>query len=1359
MKAKKLSKRILASIVSVMMVLGCFVLPTAIVNAASETKVNIHYLREDGKYDKWNVWAWADGLDGASYEFSSTADSNGVVTTVTITEATPKLGFIIRKGNWEAKDPDGDRYVDLSSVVAGTVDVYCISGQGLDDFTVDYSKTEQGLKLKTAEATSKTNIDISFTVAPEASDNVKVSDFSVVSAGGDNVALSGLTMNGAAGKLTTADQLDYFKEYTITFRDVAMKLTMPDYFSSEEFESQYTYDGNDLGVTFANGSTNFRVWAPTAKKMELNIYAAGNGGKAEQVIEMTKAEKGTWTVVANGNMSGKYYTYTAYLDGKTNKDIVDPYARTVGVNGKRGMILDLDSTDPAGWSQDSRHTYKNLTDMQIYEVHVRDFSIDSPFNYDNGIENKGKYLAFTERGTKTPSGVKTGVDHLVDLGITSVHILPSYDYGSVDETKLDKAQFNWGYDPVNYNAPEGSYSTDPYKGEVRVNEYKQMVKGLHDAGLGVIMDVVYNHTYNTNYCFNQLVPGYFYRPGQNTSGCGNDVASERSMVRKFIVESVKYWAEEYHLDGFRFDLMGILDVDTMNAVRAALDEIDPTIVIYGEGWNMNCKPTKSGTLMANYTNAALTPGIAYFSDNLRDTIKGSVFDAADKGYANGNVKNWKTVVPNIQYTKIWCPEPSQIVNYADCHDNYTLWDKIRSSNGDDSEADQIRQNLLAAVMYQTSEGIPFMMSGEEFLRTKTKEDGTFEHNSYASPDSVNALDYSRCETYADVYNYYKGLIAFRKAHSALRISTAEESAAMFKNRTGSMRNGVTAFTADSSSESVLVIFNPLSEDYTYTLPEGNWTIYVNDKKAGTEALGTASDTVTVPRISAMVLVSEKVQVEKLRFDKTELTLNKGETATLKLTITPEDASGDAINWISTNEKVVTVDNNGTITAVGGGTAKVKAIASNGKAVACKVTVPYVAVTSVNLQVTNAEVYVGDEINVSDDMSILPENATDKSVTWTSSNTSIATVDQNGKVKCVGVGTATITAKSVDGAEGVCTVKVRGIPVISVTLDQANYTVEEGGSFKLNATILPEDATKKTLTWTTSNEKVAKVDQNGKVTAVAAGTATIKAKSSNSKVGKCVVTVAKKNIAVESVKLNKTSVAIGKGETITLTAAVAPSNATNKTVTWTSSDTKVATVSGGKVTGVGTGTVIITAKSGGKTANCTVSVRNAPTKITLTKGILTIGVGEKYQVGSGVNDGAAAATRTYRTSNSAVVKMTRTDWVGEFVGVKPGVAYVTVRTYNGKESSCKVTVKEAPASVKLNKGVMTLKVGQTGSLSAIVPDGSGCATRTFRTSNSSVVKMTKTNWTGEFKAMKVGTAYVTVRTYNGKEASCKVTVVK
>lgn len=848
MNAKRISKSVVAFVLTMMLVISCFALPASLVNAAGIT-ARFHYLREDGNYDTWSVWTWTDS-DGWSTDFVDEGDAKGAVATVTVPDGATELGFIVRKGSWEAKDPEDDRALEIGAVVSGTIDVYCKSGEM--DFETEYgSDVVLGTKITKAVANTTTEIACTLT---QADNTVTADDFTVADALGNALKIKNVALDGANATITLADTMDYLKNYSVTFRGTTIAVKMPEYFSSKEFEDEYTYDGNDLGATYTKEKTAFRVWAPTANKIELNIYDAGNGGKATSVVEMTSDVKGTWVASVAGDLNGKYYTYTAYFDGKTNKDIVDPYAKSVGVNGQRGMILDLNSTNPDGWNSDSRHTYANTTDMSIYELHIRDFSSDP----DCGIKNTGKYIAFTETGTKDSNGVPTGIDHLKDLGITTVHILPSYDFGSVDETKLDKPQFNWGYDPVNYNAPEGSYSTDPYNGEVRVNEYKQMVQSLHNAGIGVVMDVVYNHTYNTNYCFNQLVPGYFYRTDSNGSGCGNDVASERSMVRKFIVDSVSYWASEYHLDGFRFDLMGLIDTDTMNAVREALNKIDPTICVYGEGWSMSTNISKDVKL-ATQSNSSLTPGIAYFSDAIRDAIKGSVFDAEEPGYVNGNIKKASGIKNGVLGTPSWSPAPTQTVTYASCHDNYTLWDKINSSNPNDSEADKIKQNLLSAAIVYTSQGIPFIQAGEEFLRTKVKADGTFESNSYASPDSVNLLDYSRITDYKEVYNYYKGLISFRKAHSAFRMTSAEDVNKYISFVEEGLDDGVIAYSIDGAAnneaaEQIFVVYNPNGETTKVALPDGDWDVYVSGNQAGNSVLSTVKGEVSVEPISATVLV-------------------------------------------------------------------------------------------------------------------------------------------------------------------------------------------------------------------------------------------------------------------------------------------------------------------------------------------------------------------------------------------------------------------------------------------------------------------------------------------------------------------------
>lgn len=851
MSVKIRMKKFMALTLSVMLLLTAFVVPQAFVSAADAITVRLHYLREDNNYENWSVWFWGKG-DGFSVDFAG-SDADGAVATAEFTDGPTEIGFIVRKGDWEEKDTENDRFIQVDDIVSGTIDVYCVSGSA--EFTQkNGSDVVTGTKLKSATAESKTVIGYELTGEDS---SASAADFAIADSKGDSIAIKSVTPNGTTGKIELSTEIDYAKTYTISYKgSLAINMNLPDYFSTAEFEEEYTYDGDDLGATWTADKTSFRVWAPTANKIELNLYKTGDGDDLIKTVEMKPDVKGTWVAEETGDLNGTYYTYTAYFDGNTNKDIPDPYARTVGVNGKRGMIINLDATDPTGWDTDTRKVYASPTDLSIYELHIRDFSSDE----DSGITNKGKYLAFTETGTKNSAGTATGIDHLKELGITSVQILPSYDFASVDETKLEtKEQYNWGYDPQSYNAPEGSYATDPYKGEVRVNEYKQMVQSLHNADIGVIMDVVFNHTYNTQFSMNLLVPGYYYRPDSNGSGCGNDVASERSMVRKFIIDTVTYWAEEYHLDGFRFDLMGLEDVETMNAIREALNKINPYIYIYGEGWTLTTNVTKSGTSLATQTNAGLTPSIGYFSDTIRDAVKGSVFTATDKGYVNGSTNRATTIKDGVQGTPSWSPEPAQTINYTSCHDNLTLWDKINSSNGSDSEADRIKQNLLAAAIIYTSQGVPFMQAGEELLRTKLKADGTFESNSYASPDSVNLLDYSRLDDYEEVYNYYKGLIEFRKYHAGLRMATNSDVTSYLKFVEDGLDKGVIAYSIDGSAngeaaDAIFVIYNPNTADTTVTLPDGDWDIYVQGNQAGNTKLDTASGSVTVSAISATVLV-------------------------------------------------------------------------------------------------------------------------------------------------------------------------------------------------------------------------------------------------------------------------------------------------------------------------------------------------------------------------------------------------------------------------------------------------------------------------------------------------------------------------
>ena len=643
---------------------------------------------------------------------------------------------------------------------------------------------------------------------------------------------------------------------------------MPAAFSTEKFEEQYTYAGRDLGAAYTKDKTSFRVWAPTAEAVSVRLYQGGLEGQEDFIEElpMTADVNGTWVAEKSGDLHGIYYTYFVTL-GEVQKEACDPYARTTGVNGKRAMVIDLDSTNPEGWENDKNpNADKTFNDAVIYELHVRDLSSDESA----GIQNKGKYLAFTETGTTNAEGIPTGIDHIKNLGVTHVHLLPVYDYGSVDETKLDVPQFNWGYDPVNYNVPEGSYSTDPYHGEVRVKEFKQMVQAMHNNGLSVIMDVVYNHVFDAGeFCFNKIVPQYFSRVDENGkysngSECGNDTASERSMVRKYIVESVLYWAEEYHIDGFRFDLVGLLDTETINEIVETVHAVRPDVVFYGEGWTMNTEVTKDDVYMATQVNSQMTPGFAYFSDTIRDALKGSVFINTEKGFISGAPDKESILETCFMGLPAWCSSPTQTVNYASCHDNMTLFDRIVNSTSEFSREDQIKMNNLAAAFCMLSQGIPFIHAGEEMLRSKPAEDGEgFEENSYKSPDCVNQIKWDNLNDaeYQNVHNYYKGLIAFRKAHAALRMTTAEEVNANITSVEGLDKN-VLAFeingdVTDETADKLFVVFNANETETEIKLPKGKWNVYIDDKNAGTKVLRSVKGTVKTAPISALVLCQDE----------------------------------------------------------------------------------------------------------------------------------------------------------------------------------------------------------------------------------------------------------------------------------------------------------------------------------------------------------------------------------------------------------------------------------------------------------------------------------------------------------------------
>ena len=725
----------------------------------------------------------------------------------------------------------------------------------------------------TEEATVRNNLyreGVGIRVSMSATIEDPENAFSIIGPDGA-LTITSVTAESKIYTIVTKEEIDLRNDYTLVYKGQEYDINLPSYYSTEEFEAEFTYQGSDLGSTWTKDSTTFRVWAPTATNVLVNLYETGDPAALDLIdqLAMTKDIQGTWVLEVTGDMNGVYYTYQVDVEGKT-VEACDPYARTTGVNGHRAMVIDLGSTDPEGWETDSDPHYDDsITDSVIYELHVRDLSMDSS----SGIKNKGKFLGLIETGTTNSQGIPTGLDHIKNLGVTHIHLLPSYDYGSIDEANLQDNNFNWGYDPQNYNVPEGSYSTDPFNGEVRVKEFKQMIKGLHDNGISIIMDVTYNHVYDAKgFCFNKIVPDFFSRVNamghySAGSGCGNDTASERAMVKKYIVDSVNYWADEYHIDGFRFDLVGLIDTETVNEIVETVHDKHPNIIFYGEGWNMDTELTKEGYTMSTQGNSKETPNFAYFSDTIRDAVRGPMSGVSKPGYCSGGSGFSGTIVSCFKGMPSWCKTPTQTINYASCHDNHALFDRITMSTPDNTFEERVRMNNLAAAIVMTSQGTPLFQAGEEMLRSKPLDDGTFDHNSYKSPDSVNSLKWDNLneELYRDTYRYYQGLIAFRKAHPALRMTDAnmvqESIEAITDPNSSTLAFEISGGVNGEESDGLYVIFNPRSETASIPLPEGQWTVCINAEDAGTTPLDTVEGTVSVDPISAMVLVKDRASVQ------------------------------------------------------------------------------------------------------------------------------------------------------------------------------------------------------------------------------------------------------------------------------------------------------------------------------------------------------------------------------------------------------------------------------------------------------------------------------------------------------------------
>lgn len=607
----------------------------------------------------------------------------------------------------------------------------------------------------------------------------------------------------------------------------------------EDYGKYPVYNGNDLGLTYSKAKSVFKIWAPSARQAKIFLWETPLNDP-QTSYGMQKGQNGIWSITVPGDLKGKRYGFSVMVDNRWSAIVPDPYAKAVSVNGIKAMVIDLKETNPSGWENDKSPIFKNKTDAVIYELHVRDASIAA----NSGIKNKGKFLGLTEKGTKNEEGFSTGLDHLKELGVTHIHLLPFYDYNSVDETKPD-AKYNWGYDPLNYNVPEGSYSTNASDPVTRIKEFKQLVQTFHENGLRVVMDVVYNHTALTeNSNFNQLVPGYYYRQTKdgkfsNATACGNETASERPMFRKFMLESMKYWVQEYHIDGFRVDLMGVHDIETMNLISRELHKIKPDILLFGEGWTAGASPLPD-SLRALKANVSKLDRIAVFSDDIRDGIKGHVFTHEAKGFASGQPGTEESVKfgivasvkhPQVDYSKVnyskapYAAQPYQTITYAECHDNHCLYDKLAISAKDATEEEREEMQKLALSIVMTSQGISFLHAGTEFLRSK----GGVE-NSFESPDSINAIDWSLKTKHKFVFDYVRALIKMRKEHPAFRMMSANSIASNIKFLDG-MPAGVIAYTINGAAvgdkwKKIFVAFNGTGKDISLPAQPGKYKCFI-----------------------------------------------------------------------------------------------------------------------------------------------------------------------------------------------------------------------------------------------------------------------------------------------------------------------------------------------------------------------------------------------------------------------------------------------------------------------------------------------------------------------------------------------------
>jgi len=859
----------------------------------------VHYSRADSDYTNWQLYTWKNYNSATQdvdngWATKSSTDSFGAVYSITVSNFTgfDSLGFIMAQGTsstWTGKTKDtigADRFI-TNFGSNGNAEIWVVSG----DATV-YSSLPAPPAPSIASAVLTNFNTFHVIVSPPIAVMHTATEGFSINDGSSDVPITAATATNASGgnasgfDLTIASNVDLAKNYTVSHAGlVSANASTSGLYDSQAFADAFTYTGSDLGNTYhSSTSTDFRVWAPTATAVSIMKHATAAESRSQGTeLAMTKDVKGTWVYHFTGDANRMIYDYKVHVDGGVNY-ASDPYARSSTIDSSHSVVVDLTQSNPTGWSATTSPNYgTGNTDASVYELQVRDLSSNA--NSGIPLAHQKKFLGLTDLNTSysyqtsktqivkgryktvvTQYTTPTGISAIKALGVTHVELLPVYDFNNLGEGGSESdPPFNWGYDPVNYNVPDGGFSSDPTDPYARITELKSGIETIHQQGMRTIMDVVYNHVSDAStFSEEQIVPGYFFRTNSDgsltsASGCGNDVDSERPMVRKFIVDSVTYWAKEYHFDGFRFDLMGLLDVTTLNQIRSALDLIDPTIVMIGEGWNMG-----TATHPANQNAASDMPNIGFFNDQIRDATKGSVFNSNDTGFVQGKTSSADGVIAGIvgqtsfggRTSANWMAStPGQSVNYVEAHDNLTLWDKLDASMGSSNKAARmLAADRQAAAILFTSQGIPFMQAGQEFLRTKGGDD-----NSYASGDVVNSLDWSKRALNSSTVNYYAGLIALRKAHAAFRMKTAAAITANVKvsSATRSVINEVLNGTAAGDSwKQIVVLHNSNSSAVTITLPaKTNWYVVVNGSSAGVTTLSTLKKTnkVVVPAMTSLVL--------------------------------------------------------------------------------------------------------------------------------------------------------------------------------------------------------------------------------------------------------------------------------------------------------------------------------------------------------------------------------------------------------------------------------------------------------------------------------------------------------------------------